>query len=123
MSSASEQQAGAETTAAAQGEEAASPEPGQGTATTGNALPRPVYLQRIDRAQNMRRWYTLHAQLDLFGGIWVICRWGRIGQRGGAEQQLPCASVEQARERMRQLEKRRRQRGYRRKDRQRVASA
>jgi hypothetical protein len=43
-----------------------------------------VYLARIDPARNMRRFYRLDVQPDLFGGFAVMKEWGRIGARGGA---------------------------------------
>jgi predicted DNA-binding WGR domain protein len=41
-----------------------------------------IMLTRIDLARNMRRFYALHTQPDLFGGVSVIKEWGRIGQPG-----------------------------------------
>ncbi|MUO42993.1 WGR domain-containing protein [Agrobacterium vitis] len=41
-----------------------------------------VHLQRIDEAQNMRRFYMLAIQPTLFGGVSVIRNWGRIGSTG-----------------------------------------
>ena len=43
---------------------------------------RPIHLQRIDAAQNMRRFYMLVVQPTLFGGASVIRNWGRIGTSG-----------------------------------------
>jgi predicted DNA-binding WGR domain protein len=42
-----------------------------------------VHLIRIDPARNMRRFYRLDAQPDLFGGFVVVREWGRIGARAG----------------------------------------
>lgn len=39
-------------------------------------------LTRIDPDLNMRRFYRIDAQPDLFGGVQVIREWGRIGSRG-----------------------------------------
>lgn len=44
----------------------------------------PLYLRRIDPAQNMRRFYLLSIQPTLFGGASVIRNWGRIGAHGQA---------------------------------------
>lgn len=41
-----------------------------------------VQLRRVDEAQNMRRFYALTLQLDLFGGCDLMREWGRIGQAG-----------------------------------------
>jgi predicted DNA-binding WGR domain protein len=39
-------------------------------------------LRRIDAARNMRRFYRLDVQPDLFGGFLLLKQWGRIGARG-----------------------------------------
>jgi predicted DNA-binding WGR domain protein len=39
-------------------------------------------LRRIDAARNMRRFYRLDVQPDLFGGFLLVRQWGRIGARG-----------------------------------------
>jgi predicted DNA-binding WGR domain protein len=44
--------------------------------------PRSVDLKRIDAALNMRRYYHMSLQPDLFGGVDVVREWGRIGRRG-----------------------------------------
>ncbi|WP_281932618.1 WGR domain-containing protein [Methylocystis iwaonis] len=41
-----------------------------------------VELQRIDPARNMRRFYRLDIEPDLFGGVLLMKEWGRIGARG-----------------------------------------
>jgi predicted DNA-binding WGR domain protein len=41
-----------------------------------------VHLHRIDKTQNMRRFYMLAIQPTLFGGASVIRNWGRIGSTG-----------------------------------------
>jgi len=39
-------------------------------------------LYRTDPSKNMRRFYRMHLQCDLFG-CWLLTReWGRIGRRG-----------------------------------------
>lgn len=45
-------------------------------------FPTDLHLSRIDPAQNMRRFYRLTIQRDLFGGVSLIRIWGRIGTRG-----------------------------------------
>jgi predicted DNA-binding WGR domain protein len=42
-----------------------------------------VHLHRIDPARNMRRFYRLDVQPDLFGGFALVKEWGHIGARGG----------------------------------------
>jgi len=41
-----------------------------------------VHLRRIDDTQNMRRFYYLDIQPDLFGGFLLVRQWGRIGAQG-----------------------------------------
>ncbi|MGO9232871.1 MAG: WGR domain-containing protein [Methylocella sp.] len=41
-----------------------------------------VHLRRIDDTQNMRRFYRLDIQPDLFGGFLFVRQWGRIGAQG-----------------------------------------
>jgi predicted DNA-binding WGR domain protein len=41
-----------------------------------------VELHRIDDARNMRRFYRLDIEHDLFGGFLLMKQWGRIGARG-----------------------------------------
>jgi len=43
---------------------------------------RTLDLRRIDVARNMRRYYRLSVQRDLFGRACLIREWGRIGARG-----------------------------------------
>ena len=52
---------------------------------SGNQLeifPTTLDLRRIDRELNMRRYYRLSVQRDLFGRACLIREWGRIGARG-----------------------------------------
>lgn len=45
-------------------------------------FPTVVDLKRIDPSLNMRRFYRVSVQPDLFGGVCLIREWGRIGFRG-----------------------------------------
>ena len=42
-----------------------------------------VNLRRVDPAPNMRRFYRLDMQPDLFGGVLLAKEWGRIGTASG----------------------------------------
>ncbi len=42
----------------------------------------PVHLRRIDATRNMRRFYRLDIEPDLFGGVLLLKAWGRMGTRG-----------------------------------------
>jgi predicted DNA-binding WGR domain protein len=41
-----------------------------------------LHLRRFDPARNMRRFYRLDIEPDLFGGVLLVKDWGRIGARG-----------------------------------------
>ncbi len=45
-------------------------------------FPTVVDLKRIDPSCNMRRFYLMSVQLDLFGGVSLVREWGRMGCRG-----------------------------------------
>ncbi|TGD61142.1 WGR domain-containing protein [Tabrizicola sp. WMC-M-20] len=45
-------------------------------------FPTCLHLQRVDPARNMRRFYRMTIQRDLFGGASLVRVWGRIGTRG-----------------------------------------
>jgi predicted DNA-binding WGR domain protein len=42
----------------------------------------PLELYRIDPARNMRRFYQIDIQPELFGGFLLLKQWGRIGASG-----------------------------------------
>lgn len=44
--------------------------------------PQHIYVERIDPAKNMARFYAMEISSTLFGGIRLTRIWGRIGQRG-----------------------------------------
>lgn len=43
---------------------------------------QPVHLVAIDPVRNIRRWYTVSVERDLFGSFIVRTGWGRIGRSG-----------------------------------------
>ncbi|TQM89870.1 WGR domain-containing protein [Roseinatronobacter monicus] len=45
-------------------------------------FPTDLQMRRIDVARNMRRFYRMSVQPDLFGGASLVREWGRIGYRG-----------------------------------------
>jgi len=47
-----------------------------------DVFPTDMQLRRIDPTHNMRRFYRLSVQPDLFGGATLVREWGRIGLRG-----------------------------------------
>ena len=70
-----------------------------------------VQLARIDLARNMRRFYRLDMQPDLFGGFAVVKEWGRIGARGRTMDEWHMIEAEALAALQRQAERKRR-RGY-----------
>ncbi len=70
-----------------------------------------VHLARIDPARNMRRFYRLDVQPDLFGGFAVVKEWGRIGARGRMVGEWYMTEAEAVVALQRQAERKRR-RGY-----------
>jgi predicted DNA-binding WGR domain protein len=70
-----------------------------------------VHLIRIDPARNMRRFYALDVQPDLFGGFAVVKAWGRIGRRGRMMDELHPTEALAVAAMLRQAERKRR-RGY-----------
>jgi predicted DNA-binding WGR domain protein len=70
-----------------------------------------VHLHRIEPARNMRRFYSLDVQPDLFGGFAVVKVWGRIGARGRMIDELHETEALAASAMQRQAERKRR-RGY-----------
>lgn len=45
-------------------------------------FPRLLHLRRIDPCCNMRRFYRMAIQSDLFGKTSLVREWGRIGHHG-----------------------------------------
>jgi predicted DNA-binding WGR domain protein len=43
---------------------------------------RPVYLERIDAARGMARFYAIRIAPTLFGDWAIVYHWGRIGTAG-----------------------------------------
>lgn len=59
----------------------------------------------------MARFYRLSLVRDLFGGVVLLRQWGRIGTRGQSLAEHP-ADAAAALERLRQIERAKRRRGY-----------
>jgi predicted DNA-binding WGR domain protein len=45
-------------------------------------FPDRLHLRRVDPEKNMRRFYLMSVQRDLFGGAQLVREWGRIGSSG-----------------------------------------
>lgn len=50
--------------------------------TQFEVFPDRLHLRRVDPAKNMRRFYFMTVQRDLFGGAQLVREWGRIGSSG-----------------------------------------
>jgi predicted DNA-binding WGR domain protein len=70
-----------------------------------------LHLCRVDPARNMRRFYRLDIQPDLFGGVLLMKEWGRIGARGRIVAERYDSEALAADALQRQAERKRR-RGY-----------
>ena len=71
----------------------------------------PVLLRRVDDARNMRRFYRLDTQPDLFGGVLLLKQWGRIGTRGRIVDESYASEALAADAKRKQADRKRR-RGY-----------
>jgi len=45
-------------------------------------FPDRMFLKRVDPSKNIRRFYSMVVQPDLFGGASLVCEWGRVGLAG-----------------------------------------
>jgi predicted DNA-binding WGR domain protein len=72
----------------------------------------PVALRRVVPMQNMRRFYSLDVERDLFGRVVLVRRWGRIGTAGRVRLD-EYAGEGEALAAMQALQERKVRRGYR----------
>lgn len=74
-------------------------------------FPTELHLRRIDPSRNMRRFYALSVQRNLFGE-WVLFReWGRIGSGGRVKEEAFQASAP-AHDALNRLARQKVRRGY-----------
>ncbi len=59
-----------------------------------------------------RRFYNVHLQANLFGGISIICSWGSIDKKGGGHKIIYCDNEADVENTLQAIRKRRRARGY-----------
>lgn len=71
-----------------------------------------LYLERIDPARNMRRFYILAIEKSLFGELLLTRRWGRIGTYGREATEI-CTSECDALARLLAVARTKRMRHYR----------
>ncbi|MBD8665883.1 WGR domain-containing protein [Rhizobium sp. CFBP 8752] len=71
-----------------------------------------IYLERIDQRRNMARFYQVSVEIDLFGDILAVRRWGRIGS-DGRRVSFPQQSVTDALCEVKRCADDKRRRGYR----------
>jgi predicted DNA-binding WGR domain protein len=50
--------------------------------------PYQLYVERVDPAKNMARYYAMAIDQTIFGETCLIRRWGRIGRRGQEKQHV-----------------------------------
>jgi predicted DNA-binding WGR domain protein len=70
-----------------------------------------IILHRTDPVKDMRRFYRLDVQRDLFGQWCFIWEWGRIG-RAGQVRTVPYATAADAHEALAQQQRMKQRRGY-----------
>lgn len=70
-----------------------------------------LYLERRDASRNMARFYAFSVEQDLFGALFAVRRWGRIGTRGRTVS-LPCPDMKSARAALETVAVVKRRRGY-----------
>jgi predicted DNA-binding WGR domain protein len=74
---------------------------------------RSVYLRRVDPARNMARFYELQVEIDLFGYVLLVRRWGRIGRTGEGQHLIDeHVSEEAAAQALEALTRAKTRRGY-----------
>lgn len=71
-----------------------------------------IYLVENRRRRHGVRWYSMHVQMDLFGGSDLVCRWGCLGRAGCRENRQRFVNETQAQEAMQELLQRKLQGGY-----------
>ena len=74
-------------------------------------FPDRLHLRRVDTEKNMRRFYLMSVQRDLFGGAQLIREWGRIGSGGKIKTSFHLDEG-QAVDRLAEIVKAKRKRGY-----------
>lgn len=70
-----------------------------------------IILHRTNPAKNMRRFYMMDVQRDLFGAWCFIREWGRIGSAGQVHE-VPYATAGQAHEALARQRRVKERRGY-----------
>jgi predicted DNA-binding WGR domain protein len=70
-----------------------------------------LYFERRDARRNMARFYALSIEHDLFGAVVLCRRWGRMSTHG-RERLEPFESESDALQRMLELCRAKRHRGY-----------
>lgn len=70
-----------------------------------------ISLERIDGRRNMARFYQLSVEIDLFGHVVSVRRWGRIGSHGRQVKSLQRSVAAALSEVQRRADEKRR-RGY-----------
>ena len=70
-----------------------------------------LILYRVDLSRNMRRYYRLDVQPDLFGQQCFIREWGRIG-RAGQTRIVPYPTLPEAQDALEKQKARKEKKGY-----------
>jgi predicted DNA-binding WGR domain protein len=71
-----------------------------------------IVLHRIDPEQDIRRFYSLMIERDLFGTVRLVRNWGRIGSNGQELVEIYADELEAGRA-LEEVARAKRRRGYR----------
>ena len=71
----------------------------------------PLYLRRVDKSRNMRRFYKLCLAPTLFGEVMLVRNWGRVGTNGQVKFET-FEAAEDAEKVLNRIERSKRRRGY-----------
>lgn len=74
-------------------------------------FPSNLMLRRYEPAKNIRRFYYMTVQRDLFGGATLVREWGRIGSSGQVRVE-PFADEGLAVDALAEIVRQKRRRGY-----------
>jgi predicted DNA-binding WGR domain protein len=71
-----------------------------------------VELEKVVPEENQERFYRMAIWPDLFGGVSLVCEYGRIGHRGGRLRSVPFPDQDAASQALQRILKRKLRRGY-----------
>jgi predicted DNA-binding WGR domain protein len=70
------------------------------------------YFRKEFGSSQSTRWYSLHLQTTVFGGVDVVCRWGTVSTSRRGERVETFPDPKEALKRLQHLSRRRMSRGF-----------